>query len=82
MRGLLLDDTGQIGFSIKGRVKAAQLPTAGRIRYAPPTGYRPSMPLPRGSSNGYIDRFGNEWVRGRSRTPGEAFEWDVQLSRT
>jgi RHS repeat-associated protein len=82
-RGLLLDETGAIGrFSIKGRLKAAQLPTSGRIRYVPPTGYSPTMPLPRGANKGYIDRFGNEWVRGPSRTPGEAFEWDVQLSRT
>jgi hypothetical protein len=66
--------------SIKGRLKAAQLPISGRIRYVPPKGYRPSMPLPRGTQNGYIDRFGNEWVKGPSRTEGQAFEWDVQLS--
>ena len=53
----------------------------GRIRYVPPEGYDPSSPLPRGEGNGYIDRFGNEWVKGPSRTPGEPYEWDVQLSR-
>jgi hypothetical protein len=30
---------------------------------------------------GYVDKFDNVWVRGPSRTPGEPFEWDVQLSR-
>ena len=34
------------------------------IRYVPPKGYQPSNPLPRGPQNGYVDRFGNEWVRG------------------
>ncbi|MEU8892524.1 polymorphic toxin type 17 domain-containing protein [Streptomyces sp. NPDC048442] len=38
--------------------------------------------LLRGPSKGYIDRFGNEWTRGPSRTEGQAFEWDVQLSKT
>ncbi|MFV2126138.1 polymorphic toxin type 17 domain-containing protein [Micromonospora sp. LOL_013] len=38
--------------------------------------------LVKGQKGGYIDRFGNEWVRGPSRTPGQEFEWDVQLSRT
>jgi len=68
--------------SIRGRLKAAQLPTSGRIRYVPPKNYNPASPLPRGPNNGFIDRFGNEWVRGPSRTAGEAFEWDVQLSQT
>ena len=69
-------------WSRKARLHAAQLPTSGRIRYVPPHGYHPSMPLPRGSNKGYIDRFGNEWVPGPSRTAGQAFEWDIQLSRT
>ena len=37
------------------------------------------MPLPRGPNNGYIDRRGHEWVKGRSITAGEPFEWDVQI---
>ena len=69
-------------WSAKERLKVAMLPTQGRIRYVPPKGYQPSNPLPRGPQNGYVDRFGNEWVRGPSRTEGQAFEWDVQLSRT
>ncbi|GIF14189.1 polymorphic toxin type 17 domain-containing protein [Actinoplanes teichomyceticus] len=63
----------------KGRIKDAGLPTRGRIRYVPPKGYNPSMPLPRGPGGGYVDRFGNEWVKGPSRTSGHEFEWDVQL---
>ena len=42
----------------------------------------PASPRPRGPQGGYIDRFGNEWVVGPSRTPGQPFELDVQLSRT
>lgn len=33
-------------------------------------------------NNGYLDRFDNEWVHGPSRTPGQNFEWDVQLSES
>ncbi|WP_149261394.1 polymorphic toxin type 17 domain-containing protein [Actinomadura sp. K4S16] len=75
-------------WSIKGRLRAAGpgdefgLPSKGRIRYLPPEGYNPANPLPRGPSNGYVDRFGNEWTVGPSRTEGHPFEWDVQLSRT
>ena len=68
--------------STKGRLKAAKLPTTGKIRFVPQKGYNPSNPLARGPNNGYIDRFGNEWVRGPSRTKGQEFEWDVQLSKT
>jgi RHS repeat-associated protein len=67
--------------SKKGAIKAAELPTKRRIRYVPPHNWKPGMPLPRGQQNGYIDKFGNEWTRGPSRTAGQAFEWDVQLSR-
>lgn len=27
-----------------------------------------------------FDRFGNEWIKGPSRTPGQPYEWDVRLS--
>lgn len=67
-------------WSIKGRVKAAKLPTEGKIRFVPREDYDSYNHLPRGPNNGYYDRFGNEWVKGPSRTPGEPFEWDVQLS--
>jgi hypothetical protein len=67
-------------WSTKARIKYVDLPTEGKIRYVPEVDYTPSNPLPRGPNNGYIDRFGNEWTKGPSRTPGQAFEWDVQLS--
>ncbi|WNK46192.1 hemagglutinin repeat-containing protein [Pantoea agglomerans] len=69
-------------WSTKGRINYVQLPNEGKIRYIPPEGYSASQPLPRGPNKGYIDKFGNEWVKGPSRTAGQAFEWDVQLSRT
>ena len=69
-------------WSSKGRINYVQLPNEGKIRYIPPEGYSASQPLPRGPNKGYIDKFGNEWVKGPSRTAGQAFEWDVQLSRT
>jgi filamentous hemagglutinin len=67
-------------WSIKARLSVQGLPNQGRARYVPMEGYNPSMPLPRGNRNGYIDRFGNEWVKGPSRTLGEHFEWDFRLS--
>jgi Novel toxin 17 len=69
-------------WTISARLQAQDLPTTGRIRYVPPRNYHPNNPLPRGQNNGFLDRFDNEWVRGPSRTQGQAFEWDVQLSRT
>lgn len=73
--------------TVKSRLREAGpgtefgLPNQGRIRYVTPHGYNPVNPLPRGPQKGYIDRFGNEWVAGPSRTQGHPFEWDVQLSR-
>ena len=64
----------------KSRIKYVQLPTKGKIRFVPNNNYNPSNPLPRGPNDGYIDKFGNEWVKGPSRTIGQTFEWDVQLS--
>lgn len=65
----------------RARIKHARLPSSGKIRYIPPRNYHPGQPLPRGPQGGYMDRYGNEWVRGPSRTPGQAFEWDVQLGQ-
>ena len=64
----------------KARIKAAQLPNEGKIRFVPPKKYSSSMPLRKGPNGGYIDKFDNEWVKGPSRTSGQTFEWDVQLS--
>ncbi|GAA4932594.1 RHS repeat-associated protein [Actinomycetospora succinea] len=55
------------------------LPDEG-LRFVPHRGWTSDQPFRRGPSNGYIDRHGNEWVPGPSRTAGEPFEWDVQLS--
>lgn len=64
------------------RIKTAELPKEGRIRFIPGKNYHPSNPLVRGPNNGYLDNFGNEWTKGPSRTPGQAFEWDIQLSHS
>ncbi|WP_273852912.1 DUF637 domain-containing protein [Serratia bockelmannii] len=73
--------SGQV-WSIKGRMKHVQLPNEGKIRFVPDSNYKPTNPLPRGPNKGYIDKFGNEWTKGSSRTKGQEFEWDVQLSPT
>ena len=53
----------------------------GRFRFIPPKGSSPSNPV-KGSHGGWIDRFGNEWVKGPAHHfPGDPFEWDVQLLR-
>uniref|UniRef100_UPI0036DE2CA3 DUF637 domain-containing protein n=1 Tax=Photorhabdus sp. RM322S TaxID=3342825 RepID=UPI0036DE2CA3 len=70
---------GQL-WSIKGRLKYVQLPTEGKIRFVPSPKYTPNQALQKGPNNGYIDKFGNEWTKGPSRTQGQPFEWDVQLS--
>jgi hypothetical protein len=74
----------KINSSIKAKIKEAQLPIEGRIRFIPQKGYKSSMELPSIKDPfGKImfkDRFGNHWKKGPSRTPGESFEWDVQLS--
>jgi len=64
------------------RIKDAQLPNSGRIRFVPDPKWDGSTPIKRGPNNGYLDRFGNEWTKGPSRTQSQAFEWDVQLSNT
>jgi len=93
MKGKLLGEvnTAKAGgdkiWSIAARLKNAGgpgvgLPTTERIRFIPQEGYNPKVPLPRGPNKGFLDRFGNEWVKGPSRTAREPAEWDVQLSQT
>ena len=72
---------GGRGIEPTNPISKARLPQRGRIRYVPPRNWKPNQPLPRGPNGGYIDRFGNEWVKGPSRTPGDPFEWDVILSQ-
>jgi hypothetical protein len=64
--------------SKRSHYRKAQLPTQGKVRYVPPKNWHPSEPLPRGPNHGYVDKFGNEWTKGPSRTKGQPFEWDVQ----
>jgi hypothetical protein len=47
--------------------------SSAEFRYEPPGHWRPNTPPP------LVDRHGQEWRQGPSRTPGEDFEWDVQI---
>ena len=62
----------------KTLAKRAGLPTEGKIRFVPPEKTGGQL-LKQG--DGFVDKFGNVWEKGSSRTNGEAFEWDVQLSK-
>ncbi|MBQ4523077.1 MAG: hypothetical protein IJA10_09030, partial [Lachnospiraceae bacterium] len=66
--------------SKKSILKKNLLPTTGKIRFVPPKDWTASQPLKK-MNGGFIDKFGNIWTKGPSRTIGEAFEWDVQLSK-
>ena len=73
--------------SIRGLIKRENLPTTGEVRYLPPKNFRigdglpyEMVPAPGGVAKAFKDRFGNKWVRGSTRTPGQPREWDVQLS--
>lgn len=69
--------------TIKSRIQKEMLPQEGRIRFIPREDYNPSNRLPVDTAtNGFKDKFNNVWKKGPSRTPGEAFEWDVQLSES
>ena len=73
---------GDISVLVHNACKAAKkagLPTKGKVRYVPPKNAGDN--LPRTATGGYIDKFNNIWQKGPSRTIGEAFEWDVQLSK-
>ncbi len=71
--------------SIKGLIKKEGLPTKGKLRYVPPKKFHIADGLPEkrlaDGGTGFIDRFGNVWVQGVSRTKGQPHEWDVQLSK-
>lgn len=71
--------SGVLVHNVCQAAKKANLPTEGKVRYVPPKGAGRS--LPRTASGDYLDRFGNVWTHGSTRTVGESFEWDVQLSR-
>jgi len=61
-------------------IRKAKLPASGQVPFLPPKTWKPGQALPRGLNNGYLDRFGREWIKGRSITPGQPFEWDVQIN--
>ncbi|MDN5397057.1 MAG: polymorphic toxin type 17 domain-containing protein, partial [Chryseobacterium sp.] len=65
--------------SSKKLLKDAQLPTQGRVRFIPSAADLKNGKLTK-KNNGYLDKFGNTWKKGPSRTKDEAFEWDVQLT--
>lgn len=72
--------------SIKRLIKQEGLPCKGKLRYVPPKKLNVSegkLPVSRMANGkpGFIDRFGNIWVQGDSRTKGQSHEWDVQLSK-
>ena len=72
-----------ISATLKGTktlLKQAQLPTKGKIRFVPRASDVKNGRLTK-IKDGYVDKFGNVWTKGPSRTKGEAFEWDVQLSK-
>jgi filamentous hemagglutinin len=55
------------------------LPVTGTFPFQPEKNWHATQPLNRGPGNGFVDRHGREWTPGRSITPGQHFEWDVQL---
>ena len=69
-----------VNTSKKSVLKKNKLPTTGKIRYVPSKDWNAAQPLNR-INGGFVDRFDNIWTKGPSRTTGEAFEWDVQLSK-
>jgi hypothetical protein len=68
--------------SPKAQAKKEKLPNKGKVRYVPPRKLAGDGTLPKGPQGGYIDKYGNEWVKGPSRTAGQEFEWDVQLTKS
>jgi hypothetical protein len=60
-------------------LKRHNLPRGGHVPFVPPKYWNPSQPLHKGGQHGFIDGKGREWTKGPTRTPGQHFEWDVQL---
>lgn len=73
----VFDPCGTVGAARQWSIRSAGLPNQGRIRFVPRRNCNAAQPLPRGPRNGYLDRFGNEWVWDPVKR-----EWDVQLSLT
>ena len=77
---ILVHNTCNLNTGKKTLIKKAQLPTKGKIRFVPPEKWNATETLNRTNTGGYIDKFGNIWEKGPSRTASEPFEWNVQLS--
>jgi putative RNase toxin 17 of polymorphic toxin system len=60
-------------------VLALNLPFRGECPFVPPKRWRANQPLHGSSTGGYFDLKGRLWKKGRSVTPGQHFEWDVQI---
>ncbi|MDP9386367.1 MAG: polymorphic toxin type 17 domain-containing protein, partial [Actinomycetota bacterium] len=66
--------------SKRGRLKKAMLPMRGKFRFIPDKEWDPRSPIRWDNvKKGYVDKEKNVWTKGPSRTPGQPFEWDVQL---
>lgn len=64
---------------IKEALAKYGLPSGGDFPFVAPKGWHPTMRLWPGGDQGFVDAKGRLWKRGRSITPGQPFEWDVQL---
>jgi filamentous hemagglutinin family protein len=64
---------------IKGLIKRVGLPITGKIRFIPKDGWSLSNGLVKGNNGGYLDKFGNEWIRPKGQIINKP-HWDVQLS--
>lgn len=63
--------------SSKSLLKEAKLPRKGKMRFIPSKSdlMRGKLSTQKvGNERGYVDKFGNVWIKGPSRTKGEAFE--------
>ena len=66
----------------ESRLKKAKLPMEGEFQFDVGKRYRPEEPIPWvKEGRGFKDAKGNVWRKGPSRTPGEPFEWDIQLGK-
>ncbi|MGH9179544.1 MAG: polymorphic toxin type 17 domain-containing protein [Acidimicrobiales bacterium] len=64
------------------RLRKARLPfdKEAEVAYKPPPDWHPTKPLRWDrEQRGYEDAHGNVWRKGRSITPGDPFEWDIQV---
>ena len=59
--------------------KEADLPTKGKIRFVPSDVDKRAGKILRKERGD--EKFDNVWQKGPSRTAGQAFEWNVQLSQ-